>query len=131
MAPLIPTATYRFGETTLPVCPTCSACGRHPASTTARLAPSAVPGPRASTRFSSRFQFSGPCIPRPPETTWLASATSSFPSSEASTGLTRVRTGSASTSSSSCSPRPWLSSGMKTLGRMLMRAGLSVNPTRA
>src|SRR5438270_3867 len=36
IAPEMPTATYNVGLTVLPVCPTWSACGRHPASTTAR-----------------------------------------------------------------------------------------------
>jgi len=39
MAPEIPTAMYKSGATTLPVCPTCKSFGTKPASTAARDAP--------------------------------------------------------------------------------------------
>ena len=52
IAPEIPQAIYREGETVLPVCPTCSRCGLHPASTTALEAPTAAP--RLSASSSTR-----------------------------------------------------------------------------
>jgi hypothetical protein len=77
-APEIAQATYKLGETVLPVWPTCSLWGLQPASTTALEAPTAPPS--ASARFSTKLKFSGSFSPRPPETTISASATSNLPS---------------------------------------------------
>jgi len=43
IAPEMPAARYSFGETVLPVWPICAAYGYQPASTTARVAPTAPP----------------------------------------------------------------------------------------
>src|SRR6188508_1375082 len=55
----------------MPVCPTCSECGRHPASDTGLEQAVAAPSMAASS--STIPQFSGPFIPRPAETTNSAS----------------------------------------------------------
>src|SRR3954467_6441931 len=72
IAPEIPHAMYSFGETVLPVCPTCVAYGYHPASTTARVAPTAPPS--AFPHSSTSAKFSGPPSPRPPATMTSASS---------------------------------------------------------
>src|SRR5574342_298867 len=72
MAPEIPTAMYSSGATTLPVCPTCQSLGTHPASTAARLAPSAAFKSSASPSSSLK----SPLVPRPPATTTRASVSS-------------------------------------------------------
>ncbi len=72
MAPEMPTATYSSGATTLPVCPTCQSFGTQPASTAARLAPTAAPRSSASPSISLK----SPLVPRPPETTTRASVSS-------------------------------------------------------
>src|SRR2546429_8305107 len=59
IAPEIPTATYSVGETVFPVWPTWSPCGRQPASTTARDAPTAALPPNARARSSSSVKFTG------------------------------------------------------------------------
>ena len=71
MAPDTPTAMYKFGATTLPVCPTCKSFAAMPASTAARLAPIAPP-PRASANSSNKWNWSLCPIPRPPVTTMSA-----------------------------------------------------------
>mmetsp|Transcript_24178 Transcript_24178/g.50231 ORF Transcript_24178/g.50231 Transcript_24178/m.50231 type:complete len:214 (+) Transcript_24178:117-758(+) len=70
MAPDIPTATYRSGATTFPVCPTWSSLGTYPASTAARDAPTAPFILSASD--SSILKLSPFFMPRPPETTTAA-----------------------------------------------------------
>src|SRR5439155_2559639 len=72
IAPEIPTATYSFGATLLPVWPTCAAYGYQPASTTARVAPTAPPSACASASTSANF--SGSPSPRPPATITSASS---------------------------------------------------------
>mmetsp|Transcript_67382 Transcript_67382/g.186485 ORF Transcript_67382/g.186485 Transcript_67382/m.186485 type:complete len:205 (-) Transcript_67382:353-967(-) len=67
MAPLMPTATYRLGATTLPVWPTCMSLGTKPASTAAREAPTAAPSLSASLYSISKF--SPFFMPRPPAIT--------------------------------------------------------------
>ena len=54
-APEMPSATYSFGETVLPVWPIWAAYGYQPASTTARVAPTAPPSARASSSASVKF----------------------------------------------------------------------------
>lgn len=49
-APDIPTAMYKSGATTFPVCPTCISLGQNPASTAARDAPTAA-SPKASANL--------------------------------------------------------------------------------
>src|SRR5690606_6604832 len=71
IAPEIPIAMYRFGLTANPVCPTCSSCGRQPASETGLE--HAVAAPKTSANSSIIFQFSGPFNPRPADTTIFAS----------------------------------------------------------
>mmetsp|Transcript_15411 Transcript_15411/g.53525 ORF Transcript_15411/g.53525 Transcript_15411/m.53525 type:complete len:205 (+) Transcript_15411:221-835(+) len=70
MAPLMPTAMYRSGATTLPVWPTCMSLGTNPASTAAREAPTAAPSLSASAYSISKF--SPLFMPRPPLTTTRA-----------------------------------------------------------
>src|SRR5215203_27565 len=72
IAPEIPQATYSFGDTVRPVWPTCVAYGYQPASTTARVAPTAPP--RALARSSTSEKASGEPRPRPPATTMSASS---------------------------------------------------------
>src|SRR5205085_5609124 len=48
IAPEIPAARYRLGDTVLPVWPLCAACGDQPASTTARVPATAQLPPRAA-----------------------------------------------------------------------------------
>src|SRR3954447_8581494 len=72
IAPEMPQAMYSFGATLFPVCPTCVAYGYHPASTTARVAPTAPPSAFASS--STSVKFSGPPRPRPPATITSASS---------------------------------------------------------
>src|SRR4051794_23897978 len=72
IAPEIPSATYSFGDTVLPVCPTCAAYGYQPASTTARVAATAPPSACASSSASENF--SGSPSPRPPATITSASS---------------------------------------------------------
>src|SRR5829696_8396197 len=63
MAPEMPTATYSWGDTVLPVWPTWCWWGYQPASTAARLAPTAAP--RESARASTRAKLDGSWRPRP------------------------------------------------------------------
>jgi hypothetical protein len=53
IAPEMPAARYSFGETVLPVWPICAAYGYQPASTTARVAATAVLPPNAAARSSA------------------------------------------------------------------------------
>mmetsp|Transcript_27787 Transcript_27787/g.31216 ORF Transcript_27787/g.31216 Transcript_27787/m.31216 type:complete len:325 (+) Transcript_27787:261-1235(+) len=70
IAPEIPTAIYKSGATTFPVCPTCQSLGQNPASTAALEAPTAAPNLSAS---ASRIGKLSPLLmPRPPLTTMLA-----------------------------------------------------------
>src|SRR2546426_10363497 len=73
IAPEMPTATYRVGLTVLPVCPTWSAWGRHPASTTARDAPTAARPAKAAASSSNTLKLAGSLSPRPPDTMMGAS----------------------------------------------------------
>src|SRR6185436_3619883 len=68
----MPQAMYSFGETVLPVCPTCVEYGYQPASTTALVAPTAPPSAAASS--SSIVKPSGDPRPRPPATMMSASS---------------------------------------------------------
>ena len=81
---------YSGGLTVLPVCPTCSPWSRQPASTTARLAPTAAL-PNAAARSSSSLKFAGSLRPRPPEITTVASVTSSTAASGFLTPLDGTR----------------------------------------
>src|SRR5581483_3199673 len=58
IAPEMPSATYSFGDTVLPVWPTCAEYGYQPASTTARVAPTAPPSTCASSSASENFSGS-------------------------------------------------------------------------
>src|SRR4030095_14555535 len=89
MAPLMPAATYRLGDTVLPVWPTWYWWSTQPASTTARDAPTAAP--KASARPWTRWKCSGPLRPRPPETITCASESSTLPPAVAWTAVTRAR----------------------------------------
>ena len=72
VAPLMPQAMYRSGDTFVPVWPTWSVCGRQPALVTTREQPTAASSSPAS---SSRIpKPSAEPTPRPPLTTTLASA---------------------------------------------------------
>src|SRR5215831_412106 len=117
-APEMPTATYSLGETVLPVCPTWSECGRQPASTTAREAPTVAPSAAASCSTSAKF--SGPLRPRPPETITSDSVRSTLPPLEATTLVTRARFAEASYSNardSTAAEPPGFETGANTLGR--------------
>ena len=89
MAPLMPQATYSVGETVLPVWPTWYWWSTQPASTTAREAPTAAP--IAAARPSTRWKFSGPFSPRPPDTMICASVSSTLPEAVAWTEATFAR----------------------------------------
>src|SRR6266540_551054 len=129
IAPEMPTATYSVGLTVFPVWPTWSAWGRHPASTTARDAPTAALPPNAAASASSTLKFAGSLSPRPPDTTIGASATSRAPASAAL--IWRTITRPAATSSAAVSTVPALGrcTGVNTLGRSEMRAGRAVSFT--
>ena len=129
IAPEMPTATYSVGLTVLPVWPTCSACGRHPASTTAREAPTAA-APNAFARSSINRKCSAAFIPRPPATTMSASATSSLPCSAAFTSVTVTRAGAAA--AGTCPTVPAFAAVPTTyvLGRSESTAGAASNTTR-
>ena len=71
-----------------PVWPIWKRCGRQPASTAAREAPTAAPITLASD--SRMTKFSGPLSPRPPETTISASASSGRPVADSSRRSTRL-----------------------------------------
>ena len=116
----------------LPVWPTCSPCGRHPASTTAREAPRAAVGPSASRTSSITPQFSGPRRPRPPDTTISASATSTLPP-EAARKSTAVPPAGAPPAGVKTSTRPAAGRvpGGNTWGRSDTTAGLASKATRA
>jgi len=62
---------YRLGATILPVWPTCQSAGTMPASVAARDAPIAAPSRSASSSSTPKFLPSR--MPRPPDTTTLAS----------------------------------------------------------
>src|SRR5512138_1985088 len=72
IAPEIPAATYSSGATTFPVWPTCQSFGTQPASTAARLAPTAAPSSSASASTGLKSPF----VPRPAATTTRASVSS-------------------------------------------------------
>src|SRR5439155_8938520 len=55
------------GADGLPVWPTWSACGRHPASTTARDAPTAAAPPNAPASSPRILKLAGSLRPRPPD----------------------------------------------------------------
>ena len=77
MAPEIPMAMYKLEATGLPVCPTCSECGRQPKSDTGLE--QAVAAFKTSANSSIIGQFSGPFRPLPAETTVSASAMVTLP----------------------------------------------------
>src|SRR5205807_4730470 len=66
IAPEIPAARYSFGATVLPVWPICAAYGYQPASTTARVAATALLPPNAAASSSHSLKPSGLPRPRPP-----------------------------------------------------------------
>ena len=74
IAPDIPTATYKSGATTLPVCPTCQSLGAKPESTAALLAPTAAPNLSARPSMISKFSLLP--TPLPPDTTTFAEVNS-------------------------------------------------------
>src|SRR5207237_4152001 len=106
IAPEIPHAMYSFGETVFPVWPTWVEYGYQPASTTARVAPTAPPSALASS--STRVKFSGPPSPRPPATITSASSIDgpSLSSCAWSTIRAAMEKSSRVTSSSSISAEP-------------------------
>ena len=55
----MPAARYSFGETVLPVWPICAAYGYQPASTTARVAATALFPPNAAARSSAQLEALG------------------------------------------------------------------------
>ncbi len=70
-----------------------------------------------------RAKFSGPLMPRPPETMMSASATSSSPPAAAANSLTIARIDRLRPSSATTSPAPPTSSAAKTFGRSEMTCG--------
>src|SRR5579862_588366 len=102
IAPLIPTATYSFGDTVFPVCPTCVGYGYHPASTTARVAATAPPSASASASTSAKL--SGEPSPRPPATITSASSIDG-PASLSSTAASTTSASSECSSSSTAASR--------------------------
>ena len=78
MAPEMPMAKYKFGAMAIPVCPTCSWCGRQLISATGLL--QAVAAPNNFARSVTSAQFSGPFNPRPPLITISASVNGTSPS---------------------------------------------------
>src|SRR5579871_3711452 len=91
-APEMPSATYSFGATVLPVCPTCAWRGYQPLYTAARVAPTTPPSRDASS--SARANCSAPPRPMPPATTTSASSIDR-PSSSRTSWLTTVARSSA------------------------------------
>src|SRR3954452_19870097 len=85
MAPEMPAARESFGATVLPVWPICAAYGYQPASTTARVAATALLPPKALASASTSSKPSALPRPRPP--------------------ATRTSAPSMSTSAPRCSPR--------------------------
>ena len=83
MAPEMPLATYRLGDTVLPVWPIWWLWGIQPASVAARDAPTAPPSASASS--PTRSKPSALPRPRPPETMIAASVISGRPEDSAST----------------------------------------------
>ena len=121
---------YSFGETDLPVWPTCVEYGYQPASTTARVAPTAPPSAEASS--SRSVKPSGEPSPRPPAT--MMSASSIDGPLDASTVCSDER-GDASrsrrTPSRSSRPRPSPpdSTGSSAPARTIPSLGSSFQPT--
>ncbi len=114
----------------MPVCPTCSAWGRQPASTTAREAPTAAPSASASSSTSRKF--SGSLRPRPPLTITDASATSSLACSGCLTSVVAAADALfpavGATSSTLAFPVP--STGASTFGRNEMTQRSAVTRAR-
>src|SRR5215468_8409040 len=108
-----------------PVCPIWKRCGRQPASTAAREAPTAAPITLASD--SRMTKFSGPLRPRPPETTISASASSGRPVADSSRRSTRLMAapGRVTAAFSTLAVAPaWVSAGRNTLGRRVASHGV-------
>src|SRR2546427_104896 len=124
IAPEMPTATYRVGLTVLPVCPTWSAWGRHPASTTARDAPTAARPAKAAASSSNTLKLAGSLSPRPPDTMMGASATSSVPASAALIAFTTTRPAGPAAAPLSCVPAFGRSTGVNTFGLNESSAGV-------
>jgi len=122
MAPEMPAATYNWGETVLPVCPTWYWCGYQPASVAALDAPTAAP--RVSASASITVKPSGPPTPRPPETTIDASARSGRPPATAAARPVIVALPAASSTLSARSTRagapPPVATASTELGRTVM-----------
>src|SRR5262245_49113655 len=129
IAPEIPHAMYSFGETVLPVCPTCAAYGYHPESTTARVAATAPPSTSAS---SSQYEKpSGLPSPRPPATITSASSIDgplAF-SVRCSTSLARVEKSWNSVETSFTSAEPPDSTGSNVPARTSASRGVELQPT--
>src|SRR5690242_21112636 len=99
----------------LPVGPTCEVGGYQPASTAARLAPTAAP--RESAKSSTLEK--SPAVPRPPETTMAASVSSGRPVAcfgLDSVTLAPLAASDGAKSSTSSAAAPAASSGVAELG---------------
>ena len=121
IAPEMPTAMYSCGETVLPVWPTWFWCGYQPASVAAREAPTAAP--RESASFSTIEKLSALPMPRPPETTMEASASSGRPplaSTTLSTTFAPLAASDTETVRVSTSAAPVAASGGVEFGRTVM-----------
>src|SRR3954468_5506716 len=130
MAPEMPRATYSFGETVLPVWPICALYGYQPASTTARVAPTAPPSAFASS--SASVKFSGAPRPRPPATTMSASSIEGPVDSSSScpTTFACCEYGCRSTVISSiCGSPPEVAAASKLPARKSARRGVASQPT--
>src|ERR1700733_10920166 len=124
IAPEMPTATYSWGETVLPVCPTWNWCGYQPASVTARDAPTAAP--RESASFSMMPNPSADPVPRPPETTICASVSSGrspFSATTRSVILAALAASDAVNATASTAAAPADGSGETAFGRTAMTGG--------
>ncbi len=108
IAPEIPAARYSLGATVLPVWPICAAYGYQPASTTARVAATALLPPNAAARSSASLKPSALPSPRPPATRMSAPSmsTSAPRCSPRSTIFACVDHGEYSTSTSTTSAEP-------------------------
>ena len=129
IAPEMPQAMYSFGETDLPVWPTCVEYGYQPASTTARVAPTAPPSAEASS--SRSVKPSGEPSPRPPAT--MMSASSIDGPLDASTvvpiSAARVEKSENAVSKLSTSASPPDSTGSSAPARTIPSLGPSFQPT--
>src|ERR1700736_4751670 len=125
MAPEMPSAMYTVGLTVLPVWPIWNEYGFQPASTTARLAPTAAPSSAASS--SSILKFSGAPSPRPPLTMIAASSSLgplAFSVSRRNTRATGLLVSTGSVSVSTCgAPAEAAGSAVTAFGRIKTSVG--------